>query len=179
MIRAHGLSRQEREDLLSQLKAGARRWTVLALAHQILNRSRSVYEEAHRPAVIEKAEHFFSEWTDGRYGRIIAPLGEDVRGIERRDGVEIALNGLSRGTSEQLYLALRFGLVQHFVETSGEPLPIVMDDILVNFDEDRAARAARSIEELAQTCQVIYFTCHPSTPLEADLEQALPRVEVS
>jgi uncharacterized protein YhaN len=171
--------RQEREDLLSRLQAAAERWTVYALAHQILKRSRSVYEEAHRPAVVEKAEHFFSDWTDGRYRRIIAPLGEDIRGIERRDGIEVSIPGLSRGTSEQLYLALRFGLVQHFVETSGEPLPIVMDDILVNFDADRAARAARSIEELASTCQIIYFTCHESTPLEADVEKPLPRIEVN
>ena len=171
--------RQEREDLLSRLEAAAERWTVFALAHHVLKRSRSMYEEAHRPAVVEKAEHFFRQWTDGRYERIVAPLGEDIRGIQRCDGVEIALPALSRGTSEQLYLALRFGLVQHFVETSGEPLPIVMDDILVNFDEERAARASRSIEELAQTCQVIYFTCHPSTPLEADAEQPLARIEVA
>ena len=70
-------------------------------------------------------------------------------------------------------------LVQHFVETSGEPLPIVMDDILVNFDADRAERAARSIEELSGTCQVIYFTCHESTPLEADKEESLRPVKVS
>jgi uncharacterized protein YhaN len=166
-------------SLLSRLEAAAERWTVFALAHHVLKRSRSMYEEAHRPAVVEKAEHFFRQWTDGRYERIVAPLGEDIRGIQRCDGVEIALPALSRGTSEQLYLALRFGLVQHFVETSGEPLPIVMDDILVNFDEERAARASRSIEELAQTCQVIYFTCHPSTPLEADAEQPLARIEVA
>jgi uncharacterized protein YhaN len=171
--------RQERADLLSRLEATAERWAVYALAHHILKRSRSVYEETHRPAVVEKAEHFFRQWTDGRYQRIVAPLGEDIRGIERRDGVEICLPALSRGTSEQLYLALRFGLVQHFVETSGEPLPIVMDDILVNFDEERAARASRSIEELAQTCQVIYFTCHPSTPLEAEVQHPLPRIEVA
>ena len=170
--------RQEREDLLSQLRAAAERWAVVALAHQILNRSRSVYEEAHRPAVIEKAEYFFKGWTAGRYERIVAPLGEDIRGVVRRDGVEVDIPGLSRGTSEQLYLALRFGLVQHFVETSGEPLPIVMDDILVNFDEDRAARAARSIEELSKTCQVIYFTCHPTTPLEADVERELKPISV-
>ena len=108
----------------------------------------------------------------------MAPLGEDIRGVVRRDGVEVGIPGLSRGTSEQLYLALRFGLVQHFVETSGEPLPIVMDDILVNFDEDRAARAARSIEELSKTCQVIYFTCHPTTPLEADVERELEPISV-
>ncbi len=170
--------RQQREDLLSQLQAGAGRWSVLALAHHILSRSRSAYEAEHRPAVIEKAEHFFKAWTDDRYTRIVAPLGEDVRGIERVDGVEVPLAGLSRGTSEQLYLALRFGLVQHFVETSGEPLPIVMDDILVNFDPDRAERAARSIEELSDTCQIIYFTCHETTPLAPDLEQELPRMEI-
>ncbi|HET6498254.1 MAG TPA: hypothetical protein VFH17_04300 [Coriobacteriia bacterium] len=92
---------------------------------------------------------------------------------ERADGTRVPLAGLSRGTSEQLYLALRFGLVERFVETSGEPLPIVMDDILVNFDEDRAARAARSIGALAGTCQVIYFTCHPTTPLRAGVEKTL------
>ena len=151
---------------------------MLALAHRILSRSRSEYEAQHRPAVIDRAEHFFKAWTDGRYTRIVAPLGEDVRGIQRLDGVEVPLAGLSRGTSEQLYLALRFGLVQHFVETSGEPLPIVMDDILVNFDPERAERAARSIEEIAETCQVIYFTCHETTPLHADLEQQLPHTKI-
>jgi hypothetical protein len=96
-----------------------------------------------------------------------------IEGVERNDGSRVPLIGLSRGTSEQLYLALRFGLVEHFVDTSKEPLPIVMDDILVNFDADRAERAARSIEELSKTCQVIYFTCHPTTPLRPDLEKTL------
>jgi uncharacterized protein YhaN len=66
---------------------------------------------------------------------------------------------LSRGTSEQLYLALRFGLIEEFAR-HGEPLPVVMDDILVNFDADRAARAASAIRDLASRHQVLYFTCH-------------------
>jgi uncharacterized protein YhaN len=53
-----------------------------------------------------------------------------------------------------------------------------MDDILVNFDDDRAARAARSIESLSKVCQIIYFTCHPTTPLQAEVEKNLPRLEV-
>ncbi len=170
--------RQHHADVEARLRAAAERWTVLALAHEMLARSRAAYEEAHRPAVVQAAERHFAEWTDGRYRRIIAPLGREIEGVERSDGVQIALAGLSRGTSEQLYLALRFGLVERFVETSKEPLPIVMDDILVNFDDDRAARAARSIEELAKGCQVIYFTCHPTTPLRPDLEETLGRLEV-
>ncbi len=134
--------RQRRADTQAQVEAAAERWTVLALARHLLWRSRHVYEEAHRPAVVTAAERHFTEWTGGRYPRIIAPLGKPIEGAERADGRQVGIPALSRGTSEQLYLALRFGLVEHFVETSGEPLPIVMDDILVNFDDDRAARAA-------------------------------------
>jgi len=165
--------RQRRADLQGQLEAAADRWIVLALAKDLLARSRAVYEEAHRPAVVQAAERHFAEWTDGRYRRIIAPLGSSIEAVEQGDGTRVRLADLSRGASEQLYLALRFGLVERFVETSGEPLPIVMDDILVNFDDDRAARAARSIEALAGTCQVIYFTCHPTTPLKAEVEKTL------
>ncbi len=165
--------RQRRADVQARLEAAAERWTVLALARHLLARCRAVYEEAHRPAVVQAAERHFAEWTDGRYRRIIAPLGSAIEAVERSDGTRVPLAGLSRGTSEQLYLALRFGLVERFVETSGEPLPIVMDDILVNFDDDRAARAARSIEALAGMCQIIYFTCHPTTPVRAEVEKAL------
>lgn len=170
--------RQRRADTQAQIEAAAERWTVLALARHLLWRSRHVYEEAHRPAVVTAAERHFSGWTVGRYPRIVAPLGRPIEGVERVGGQQLSLAALSRGTSEQLYLALRFGLVEHFVETSGEPLPIVMDDILVNFDDDRAARAARSIEQLAKTCQVIYFTCHPTVPLQAEKEETIRRVEV-
>ena len=170
--------RQRHADVKAQLEAAAERWTVLALAKDLLARSRAAYEEAHRPAVVQAAERHFTAWTDGRYRRIIAPLGSSIESVERSDGSRVSLAALSRGTSEQLYLALRFGLVERFVETSGESLPIVMGDILVNFDDDRAALAARSIESLAETCQIIYFTCHPNAPLRAGLEKSLARLEV-
>jgi uncharacterized protein YhaN len=167
--------RQERSNVQARLEAEAEDWAVLALATAILARARGAYETAHRPAVVESAERYFREWTDGRYVRILAPLGHQVEAVEHRDGTYVPLAGLSRGTAEQLYLALRFGLVEHFA-AGAEALPIVMDDILVNFDEERAARAARSIEELAGRNQVMYFTCHPETPLEADADIDLPRL---
>ncbi len=107
-----------------------------------------------------------STWTDGRYVRILAPLGKQVQELERNDGVIVPLAGLSTGTAEQLYLALRFGLVEHFARQA-ESLPVVMDDILVNFDPVRAERAARSIEDLATRHQVLYFTCHSGHAAQA------------
>ena len=69
---------------------------------------------------------------------------------------------LSRGTEDQLYLALRFGLIGEFGKRAAH-LPVVVDDILVNFDPSRARRAAAAFVQLAETNQVLVFTCHPST----------------
>ncbi|MGH2464224.1 MAG: ATP-binding protein, partial [Candidatus Limnocylindrales bacterium] len=139
----------------------------------LLRRTRERYEREHRPEVLKAAEELLATWTAGRYVRILAPLGKQVQELERSDGVVVPLGGLSTGTAQQLYLALRFGLVDHFARQA-ESLPIVMDDILVNFDPVRAERAARSIEDLATRHQVLYFTCHPGTPLEAAATIELP-----
>ena len=62
---------------------------------------------------------------------------------------------------EQLYLAIRFGYIS--AKTGGaEPLPIVMDDVLVNFDPTRAAAAAAGILHMAKSRQILFFTCHPT-----------------
>jgi uncharacterized protein YhaN len=166
------VDRQRSADLAATLRSEAERWTVRALALAILRRTRDRYEREHRPDVLRIAERLVAEWSAGRYVRIVAPLGAQAEELERWDGKRVPLAGLSTGTAQQLYLALRFGLIEHF-STVGESLPIVMDDILVNFDEPRSERAARSIEDLASRHQVLYFTCHPATPLRAGVEIAL------
>ena len=75
---------------------------------------------------------------------------------DRRKAVET----LSRGTSEQLYLAIRFGYIASR-DGHGEKLPLMMDDVLVNFDPTRASHAAKGILKMAETHQVLFFTCHP------------------
>ena len=165
--------RQQRADRLTEMETLSERWAVTTIALGLLRRTRSRYEREHRPDVVKEAEALLAAWTDGRYVRILAPLGKQIQELERRDGTRVPLAGLSTGTAEQLYLALRFGLVEHFGREA-ESLPVVMDDILVNFDPLRAERAARSIEDLATRHQVLYFTCHPGTPLTAAREIDLP-----
>lgn len=81
------------------------------------------------------------------------------------------IDELSRGTAEQLYLVLRFGYICDYV-TSSAPVQVVFDDILVNFDLDPLKNACRAIADLAETCQILYFTCHPQTV--DDLAEARP-----
>ncbi len=165
--------RQARAERVAELEQLAQTWSATTIALELLRRTRSRYERDHRPEVLQTAETLLAQWSNGRYARILAPLGRQIEELERSDGVIVPISGLSTGTAEQLYLALRFGLVEHFAREA-ESLPLVMDDILVNFDPGRAERAARSIEDLATRHQVLYFTCHPNTPLSPAQTVDLP-----
>ena len=157
-----GSARQELALLQARAGDESRRWAVRAVALALLGETRRRYERERQPQVVRDAERHFAAITDGRYPRIVAAPGEANVRVEPEIGVARSTDELSRGTAEQLYLALRFGLIEQFARVT-EPLPVVMDDILVNFDRERATRAARAIRDLATRHQVVFFTCHPQT----------------
>ncbi|MEA1933838.1 MAG: hypothetical protein U9N60_05340, partial [Thermodesulfobacteriota bacterium] len=70
---------------------------------------------------------------------------------------------LSRGTVEPLYLALRLALIADYSRSPGGAPPVLMDDILVNFDDKRSHYAAEAINRLGQDTQVLLLTCHERT----------------
>jgi len=152
--------RMRRSILLEQLRDSARAWSRLTMTEELLNRTRQKFEVERQPRVVQHAQNFFSQITGHRYPRLSVPIGErTVAVIDATGGVKQPQE-LSRGTREQLYLALRFGLVREFGEHA-ERLPVVVDEVLVNFDPERARLAAEAFANLAQTNQVLVFTCHP------------------
>ncbi len=157
-----GALRQELAIVEGTAAAMARAWAVRAVTLRLLEETRHRYERERQPDVIRAAETQFARITGGRYTRIVAPPGDASVRVETEGGESRVTEELSRGTAEQLYLALRFGLIEEFARHA-EALPVVMDDILVNFDAERAARAADAIGDLAQRHQVLYFTCHAWT----------------
>ena len=157
-----GTKRQELAAVEGRAAAMARDWAVRAIALELITQTRSRYERERQPDVVRAAETHFERITAGRYSRIVAPPGDASVRVETDGGESRTTDELSRGTAEQLYLALRFGLIEEFARHA-EPLPVVMDDILVNFDAERAARAASAIRDLADRHQVVYFTCHAWT----------------
>src|SRR5699024_2541836 len=106
---------------------------------------------------IAAASCYFTFMTDGQYPAIFAPDNEGFI-VERVDGARFSPAQLSRGTAEQLYLALRLALAG--IYQSSSPYPIIMDDILVNFDRVRVEKAVEAIREAACDHQVLLFTCH-------------------
>ena len=156
------LLRTQRETLVEQLRECAREWSKLAVAEALLEKTRRKFEEERQPQVVQHAQEFFSHITGQRYERLFVPIGNRTVTVMDGTGGSKQPEALSRGTREQLYLALRFGLVREFGEHA-ERLPVVVDEVLVNFDPERAKLAAESFAALSETNQVLVFTCHPGT----------------
>ncbi|MBI4595895.1 MAG: AAA family ATPase [Candidatus Tectomicrobia bacterium] len=150
------------QALLEELRVLARQWSVIALTRRLMRDARAIYEQERQPGVVKEAGNYFKKLTGEKYTSIFAPLeGGDPEVIAKDKGRK-KLSQLSRGTAEQLYLSLRFGFIKEFCKHS-VALPVVMDDILVNFDSRRALAAAESIMEFSGSQQVLFFTCHEET----------------
>ena len=154
--------RIRRNTLEEQLREQAREWSRLTIAEALLEKTRQKFEQERQPSVIRHAQEFFSGVTGQRYQRLYAPIGEQTITAAEATGSSKQPSEMSRGTREQLYLALRFGLIREFGEHA-ERLPVVVDEALVNFDPERARLAAEAFARLAETNQVLVFTCHPAT----------------
>ena len=162
--------------LLEELRRLSRQWSVLALARDFLLTAKTRFEEEGQQGVIRFAGDLFSSITEGEYTGISASLdGDSFTAMHRSGDRRDPEKQLSQGTREQLYLALRLAYIKNHI-AKAEPLPVVMDDILVNFDPVRAANTARVLAEFAKDCQVLFFTCHPGMA-ELLLETAGNQVE--
>lgn len=161
----------ERANKMEQVHDGTRNWIRLMIAQDMLQKTVAYYEQERQPAVVRRASEYLQAITGGRYLRIQYPLGSSQPVIVEAGERQKEITQLSRGLAEQVYLAIRFGYIDEYTETAPS-LPVIFDDVLVNFDAERSRQACRAIGELARMHQVLYFTCHPGT--EAMLTEEVP-----
>lgn len=154
----HAERLQKLHETEAELEQLVRRWAIHALALGLFERTRTWYENERQPAVLSRASQYFAAMTGGRYNRIVSPLGEKRLLAVTPHGEPHDSSRLSRGTAEQLYLAMRFALADEADDRAR--LPFVMDDVFVNFDRERTARCLQLVSELAKRRQVLLFTCH-------------------
>jgi uncharacterized protein YhaN len=152
--------RFEASQTRHELKRTAEEWLGLALARQALDRVRSKFERNCQPAVLASASRYLERLTRGRYRNIWTPLGQRELRIDDERGQTLTVDKLSGGTREQLFLAVRMAAVRQLAQ-QGIELPMVFDDVLVNFDQQRTEAAVETLLEFAQqNQQVLFFTCH-------------------
>ncbi|OPA81159.1 hypothetical protein BVG16_02155 [Paenibacillus selenitireducens] len=165
---------QRLEEQKAELRSLTDRYAVYAICSSLLKRTRRIYEEEKQPQVLKLATQYFTSMTEGRYRKIIAPLGERKMLVETKEGRLLDSALLSRGTAEQLYLAMRFALADTFASHSN--MPLLLDDLFVNFDAERLRQSLRVLQPLTKQHQVIMMTCHAHV-VEA-VKQQFPEADV-
>ena len=148
------------ESYRTEARTAARKWLRARLALWMLEEARQTFERDHQPQVLVKAGELFSVITDRRWNWITRSVeGGGELAVHAGEEAGTAAAILSRGAREQLYFALRLANALQ-PRAKGEPLPLVLDDVLVNFDEGRARKSLRALASAAEERQILLFTCH-------------------
>lgn len=153
---------EEAEQKLAVVVAGAEHYLRLQIAALILEQRIEEYRRENQAPVLARAGELFARLTLDSYAGLRDELDDGGRPILlglRPNAEEVAIGAMSDGTRDQLYLALRLATLEQHL-SRGEPLPFVVDDILIGFDDDRTRVCLELLAELAATTQVLLFTHH-------------------
>jgi len=140
----------------------ASRYAVVKTAETLLRRAIDRFREESAGPQLARASAIFAHVTGGAYSRLFTDqddAGTTLLRTRHRSGRVKGINALSDGERDQLYLALRLAAIEDYA-TKAEPLPFVADDLLVHFDNPRAARTLETLRALAARVQVIFLTHH-------------------
>ena len=151
-----------------------RLWTEylrVELARRLLQGAIETYRQQNESSIVGRAENFFRRLTLNHYVHLMVEYDHNDPYLEAEDasGHRRRATQMSDGTRDQLYLALRLAFISQHLE-QGEPLPLILDDILVNFDDERTQATLEVLNELAERTQILYFTHHQ---LVVDLAERL------
>jgi len=155
---------QDAAQKLATVVEEAERYLRLKTSARLLRWAIEQHRKEMQGPLLSRASALFNLLTVERYKRLFADFGEGDHARlmgENRNGNSILIEQMSDGTRDQLYLSLRLAAVAHYGETSTATLlPFVADDLLVNFDDARAAAGFQALRELSRNVQVIVFTHH-------------------
>ena len=120
------------------------------------------YRREKQAPLLKRAGQIFATLTLGAFTDLRVEYDDEDRAHlagNRPDQSSVNIAGMSDGTADQLYLALRLASVDEYLNRA-HPLPFVADDLLINFDDDRAAAGFKVLAQLGQKTQILFFTHH-------------------
>lgn len=153
------LEQAKYEEEIAGFQDDVDRYAVHYLAKRVLTEVMGRYARDNQPELLRQASSLIQQITDGVYTEVRQSANEKTLELLSALGDFRDPDRLSTGEREQLFLALRLAYVARHCQAV-EPLPIALDDVLVNFDEERAAATLRALADMSKTTQVLFFTCH-------------------
>ncbi|MBT9142592.1 MAG: Chromosome partition protein Smc [Dehalococcoidia bacterium] len=155
-------SAEAAQSIIADLRSSTEEYLQLRLAAIVLLKAIDRYREENQNPVIRRSGELFSELTLNSFASLKVDFDENDKPIllgVRASGNTVKMEGMSDGSRDQLYLALRLASIERYL-ASHEPVPLILDDILVNFDDRRAAATLRVLAALAGKTQILFFTHH-------------------
>ena len=166
----------ERELLKAQCSEQAKEFAMLTLAKSVLETTIKDYRKNNQDPLLMNANSYLKTLTNNSLAAIV-PTDADgkkslqLQRIESEEKYAINFEAgnieagegtafLSDGTADQLFLALRLAGIENNLKNLDESLPVILDDILINFDDARALSTLRCLAEFSNKTQVILFTHH-------------------
>jgi exonuclease SbcC len=154
-------AQQEVLSLAARAATEARRYARLRLASTLLARVIQAYREENQGPLLRRASTVFARITLGSFCGLVVDYESDQQVLLglRPSGERVAVAGMSQGTRDQLFLSLRIAAIEQHIESRG-PFPVIVDDLLVQFDDARAMATLEVLGEMSTRTQVLFFTHH-------------------
>lgn len=156
------LAEQQKESLLAQLSNVTEQYIQIKLAHVMLQKGIEHYRNQNQDPILKRASELFSRLTLQSFVGLTVDYDEKDQPVlmgVRENGEKVSIDGMSDGTTDQLYLSLRVASIEKYVQEN-EPIPFIVDDILVHFDDIRSTETLKILLELSKHTQIIFFTHH-------------------
>ena len=153
---------EESQQVLASMREKVERYVHLRMCSMILNQEIERYRSEHQGPLIRRASQLFSSLTMQSFSGLTTDFNDKDEPIivgVRPTGEKIGVLGMSDGTRDQLYLALRVASLEKYVDAN-EPMPFIVDDILIRFDDERATAALNILADLSKKTQVLFLTHH-------------------
>lgn len=151
----------QRQEAIAAMADAAERYLRLQTAARLLRWSIEKFRETRQGPMLQKASAIFSALTLDSFSRLLVDAdGETPRLLGLRpDGRQVDVGGMSEGSRDQLYLALRLAALELQSE-EGAGMPLIADDLFVNFDDRRTGAGLNALGELSRRMQVVFLTHH-------------------
>lgn len=147
----------EKEQLLERIEQLSTRSAVIALASERLSQANDALQARFSPQLSQLAGVYFGELTGGAYDRLYLDREMNVQVTRTDDPLQRPVQALSCGTADQLYFAVHLAMAELLLHAD---CPLILDDALINFDDERAKRALSILQKQSAQRQVIAFSCH-------------------
>ncbi len=152
---------EESQGILARLETDVDQYVRLKLASMVLSQAIERYREKNQAPILKRSNKLFAHMTLGSFEGLRLEFNEKgdavLVGVRPGGNEIVSVEGMSDGTADQLYLAVRLASLEAYIDKN-EPMPFIVDDILIKFDDERSVATLQVLARLSERTQVIFFT---------------------